>query len=859
MSNTATPNATTKQSLTAATMVTDKQKDLRDYVLDPMRYPDGHTMTTNWGAKIGNDDSTLKAGPRGPTLMEDFHFREKMTHFDHERIPERVVHARGAAAHGFFQVYDDSLSKYTTAPVLTDPSRVTSTFVRFSTVLGSRGSADTVRDVRGFATRFYAQEGNWDLVGNNIPVFFIQDALKSHTHTTHTALVHLLPPLLHPPTRLAVAHCSCSFPALLSLVFRFPDLIHAGKPEPHNEIPQGQTAHDNFWDYISLTPESTHMIMWILSDRTIPRSYRTMQGFGVNTFVLVNAQRQRTFVKFHWRPILGVHSLTWDECLKINGTDPDFHRRDLYDAIDNGGFPEYEFGVQLVPEADEDKFDFDLLDCTKLIPEEQVPVQWVGKMVLNKNVDEYFTETEQVAFCTQNVVPGIDFSNDPMLLGRNMSYLDTQLLRLGGPNFQQIPINRPICPVMNFQRDGYNQRIIHAGKINYYPNRQQIIKPGNALKHSGDITEEETRNEKLSYEDKELQAIHANAFVTYGEKMQGMKTRARGPKFQEHLSQAELFFNSMSTVEKTHITNAAIFELGHVDDLGVRSRIIDRLNLVNHQLALTVAQNVGIPAPKPSTRKMHGKSSPALSQLNTAFASIRGRKVAILVADGYDQSQMAAVYTAIKTQGAVPQVVSIRKGTIYSSNHPNGQTPSPPVESKEEKMDFSAVDAVWSIFFSKSILFDATIILDGAQSIATLSQYGETTGWVAETYKHYKAILAIGAGIQLLQAANLDRLSKLELASEASGNNAVNSHGVVSVYSWSATAPPKDGGAGAQEEKETTVGSVIQTVTTAVTSAIGAATGAKMSHYMPNDAAAQFFDAMKNHRDWTRDVARVPA
>ena len=602
------------------------------------------------------------------------------------------------------------------------------------------------------------------------------------------------------------------------------------------------------------------MLMWILSDRTIPRSYRHMQGFGVNTFVLVNEARERTFVKFHWRPILGVHSLTWDECLKINGADPDFHRRDLYDSIEQGGFPEYEFGVQLVPEADEHRFDFDLLDCTKLIPEEQVPVQWVGKMVLNKNVDEYFTETEQVAFCTQHVVPGIDFSNDPMLQGRNHSYLDTQLTRLGGPNFMQIPINRPICPALNFQRDGWNNRISHAGRINYWPNRQQIVKPGNATTHSdkGDITEQDARVPKHTYEEKELQAIHAATFVSYAEKMEGIKTRARGPKFQEHFSQAELFYNSMSAPEKLHMTNAAIFELGHVDDVGVRQRMVDRFNLINHQFAVTIAQAVGIPAPKPSTaRKSHGKTSPALSQLHTAFDSIRGRKVAILVADGYDQSQMAALYTAIKAQAAVPQVVSVRKGTIYSSAHPAGQSASPPTESKEEKMDFSAIDATWSIFTSKSVLFDATIILDGEQSISTLSQYGEATGWVAESFKHYKAILAIGAAVQLLQAANLDRLSKLELASEKTGNKAVYSHGVVTVHSWSATEPPKQGPS--EESKESTAGSIIQTVTTAVTSAIGAATGAKMSQYMPNDAAAQFFDAMKNHRDWTRDVAKVPA
>ena len=818
MSDTSNPNTVTKQTLTAAMKTTDKQKDLQQYVLDPSRYPDATAgvplMTTNFGVKVGDDDNALKAGPRGPTLQaEDFHFREKMSHFDHERIPERVVHARGSAAHGFFQVYDDSLKPYTMAKVLTDPDRVTSTFVRFSTVLGSRGSADTVRDVRGFATRFYTPEGNWDVVGNNIPVFFIQDALK------------------------------------------FPDLIHAGKPEPHNEIPQGQTAHDNFWDFISLMPESTHMIMWALSDRAIPRSYRTMQGFGVHTFILVNDKMQRTFVKFHWRPVAGVHSLTWDECLKINGTDPDFHRRDLWEAIDNGAFPEYELGVQLIPEADEDRFDFDLLDCTKLVPEEEVPVKWVGKMVLNKNPDEFFTETEQVAYCTQHVVPGIDFSDDPMLQGRNFSYQDTQLTRLGGPNFTQIPINRPICPVMNFQRDGWNQRVVHKGKVNYWPNREQQPKPGNATAKSdkGPITHDSVLHPAPD-DAKEAAAIRAHSFVHYHEKIAAMKVRARGPKFQEHFNQAELFFNSMSAVEKTHITNAAIFELGHVDDIAVRQRMVERLNVVNHQLAVTVAQAIGIPAPKASTRKAYPKTSPALSQLNTAFASIKGRKVAILAADGYDQSQMAGLYTAIKAQGAVPQVVSTRKGTIYSANHPSAKSASPPTESKEEATDFSSTDATWSIFFSKSVLFDATIILGGEQSVQTLSQYGEATGWVAESFKHYKAILAIGEGIQLLLAANLDRLSNVQLAGDKDGNKGVASHGVVTVQQWSATQPPKEGVA-----EEGKAGSLIQTAVTAVTSAIGAATGAKVSEYMPNDAAAQFFDAMKKHRAWTRDVTKVPA
>ncbi|MEZ4728497.1 MAG: catalase [Caldilineaceae bacterium] len=370
----------------------------------------------------------MKAGERGPSLLEDFHFREKMTHFDHERIPERVVHARGAGAHGVFQVYDDSMAQYTRARVLTDPSLQTPVFVRFSTVNGSRGSTDLARDARGFAAKFYTVEGIWDLVGNNIPVFFIQDAIK------------------------------------------FPDLVHAFKPDPDNEIPQAATAHDNFWDFTSLTPESMHMIMWIMSDRALPRSFRMMQGFGVHTFRLVNEAGQSTFVKFHWTPVLGVHSVVWDEAQKISGTDPDFHRRDLWNAIEAGMFPEYELGVQLVAEEDEMSFDFDLLDATKIIPEDLVPVQPVGKLTLNRNPDNYFVETEQVAFHTGHVVPGIDFSNDPLLQGRNFSYLDTQINRFGGPNFHQIPINQPKAPINNYQQDSFMRYANRPGKVNYEPN-----------------------------------------------------------------------------------------------------------------------------------------------------------------------------------------------------------------------------------------------------------------------------------------------------------------------------------------------------------------------------------------------------
>lgn len=600
------------------------------------------------------------------------------------------------------------------------------------------------------------------------------------------------------------------------------------------------------------------MIMWTLSDRAIPRSYRTIQGFGVHSFILVNEQRQRTFVKFHWRPVLGVHSLTWDECLKINGTDPDFHRRDLYDAINAGSYPEYEFGVQLVAEDDEHKFDFDLLDVTKIIPEELVPVKWVGKMVLNKAPDDFFAESEQVAFCTQHVVPGIDFSDDPMLAGRNFSYQDTQLTRLGSINWQQIPINRPIVPVVNNHRDGHMQTNIHVGKVNYWPNRHQMPKPANAVGGAGKTTLDIPENEQQeSYEQKEANAIRAGGFVSYPERIAGVKTRMRGDKFQEHFKQAQLFYNSMSAVEKLHITNAAIFELGHVDDLGVRERMVSRFNNVDHELACNVAQAIGVTPPSKAGLPNSGQSSPGLSQLNTAFDSISGRKVAILAADGYNQAQMMALTLAIKAQGAVAQVVSTRKGTIYSSSHKGAKDPSQPTESKQETMDSSAIDAPWSIFTSKSVLFDATIIVDGQQSVDTLSQYGEAGAWVAETFKHHKAILALGAGITLLQAANLDRLANLKLATADNADTPVLSQGVVTQFGWTASEPPAD-----VEEQRSSVGGVVSAIKQVAGAVKEMATGAPAapgSGWMPNNATSLFIQGMKRHREWDREVQRVMA
>src|SRR5690242_2948089 len=485
----------------------------------------GEFLTTNQGVRINDNQNSLKAGNRGPTLMEDFLFREKITHFDHERIPERVVHARGSGAHGYFQVYE-SMAQYTKAGFLQDPSVRTPVFVRFSTVAGSRGSTDLARDVRGFAVKFYTQEGNFDLVGNNIPVFFIQDAIK------------------------------------------FPDVIHAVKPEPHNEIPQAASAHDTFWDFISLFPESMHMVMWVMSDRAIPRSYRMMEGFGVHTFRFINEAGKARFVKFHWKPLLGLHSVVWDEAQKISGKDPDFHRRDLWEAIENGDYPEWEFGVQIVEERDEHKFDFDLLDPTKIIPEELVPVQRIGKLTLNRNPDNFFAETEQVAFHIGHVVPGIDFTNDPLLQGRLFSYTDTQLIRLGGPNFHEIPINRPLAEVHNNQRDGFMRQQINKGRTSYNPNSLGGGCPFQAKMIEG-------------------------GFTSFPERIDAQKVRERSKSFFDHFSQATLFFNSQSDAEQTHIIDAFSFELGKVETEAIRERMLGILSQIDKKLAAGVAYKLG--------------------------------------------------------------------------------------------------------------------------------------------------------------------------------------------------------------------------------------------------------------------------
>ncbi|TDQ11892.1 catalase [Pedobacter metabolipauper] len=645
----------------------------------------GELMTTNHGLKINDDQNSLKAGERGATLLEDFILREKITHFDHERIPERIVHARGSAAHGVFKVYE-SQAALTRASFLSDPELETPVFVRFSTVAGSRGSTDLARDVRGFAVKFYTQEGNFDLVGNNMPVFFIQDAIK------------------------------------------FPDLIHAVKPEPDNEMPQAASAHDTFWDFISLMPESAHMIMWAMSDRALPRSYRMMEGFGVHTFRFVNEQGQSNFVKFHWKPLLGVHSVAWDEAQNISGKDPDFHRRDLWDAIESGAFPEWELGVQVVPEADEFKFEFDLLDPTKLIPEELVPVQRIGKLTLNRNPDNFFAETEQVAFHVGHVVPGIDFTNDPLLQGRLFSYTDTQLIRLGGTNFHEIPINRPVIPVHNNQRDGHMRQTINKGKSSYSPNSLGGNDPAQAKAAEG-------------------------GFTSYNERIDARKVRQRSKSFFDHFSQARLFFNSQSEPEKNHLTDALTFELGKVKTVAIRERMLGILAQIDKGLAAQVAYGLGIHVPQvpeqpinksipadgnpadyqPIQAESSLTSSEALSMANTIKDSIVSRKIAILAADGVNEKALNTVKKALLAAGAVVEVIAPRLGFIVSEN--DEQIP---------------VDQ--SFLTAASVLFDAVYVPGGTNSVASIEAEADAVHFLNEAFKHCKAIAADSDAIQVLEA-----------------------------------------------------------------------------------------------------------
>jgi len=629
-------------------------------------------LTTSQGAPVADDQNSLRQGARGPALLEDFHFREKMFHFDHERIPERVVHARGYAAHGYFEL-TESLADITRADIFQRVGDRTPAFVRFSTVAGNKGSADLARDVRGFAVKLYTREGNWDLVGNNIPVFFIQDAIK------------------------------------------FPDLIHAAKPEPDREFPQAQTAHDNFWDFISLTPESMHMVMWIMSDRTIPRSYRFMEGFGVHTFRLLDAEGRSTFVKFHWKPKLGLQSVAWNEAVKINGADPDFHRRDLWDAINLGAFPEWELGLQLFDQAFADSFDFDVLDPTKIIPEEVLPVRVVGRLVLDRMVDNFFAETEQVAFCTQNVPPGIDFSNDPLLQGRNFSYLDTQLKRLGGPNFTHLPINAPKCPFANFQQDGHMAFFNPKGRANYEPNSWGA--EGGPREHP------------------------ERGFRSFAEAPDGPKGRLRPESFADHYSQARQFFVSQAPIEQKHIADALTFELSKVERPDIRARVVSHLRNIDEGLAGQVADGLGLPdLPAPAAAAVAARDdlepSPALSIVARGPAAFSGRKLGILLTDGADATLYNALVKAVEKVDAVAEVVAPKIA---------GATLS----------DGTLVPAKQKIDGGPSVLFDAVAVIASEAGAALLAGDAAAKDFVTDAFAHCKFIGYSAEALPLFERAGL--------------------------------------------------------------------------------------------------------
>ncbi|MGC5360837.1 catalase [Streptomyces sp. DT24] len=661
----------------------DKKQEQRDSVR--AADPAGGPLTTDQGVTVDHTDDSLTVGDRGPTLLEDFHFREKITRFDHERIPERVVHARGAGAYGYFEPYE-SCAEFTRAAFLQDPAVRTPVFVRFSTVQGPRGSADTVRDVRGFATKFYTSEGNYDLVGNNFPVFFIQDGIK------------------------------------------FPDFVHAVKPEPHNEIPTGASAHDTLWDFVSLQPETLHTIMWLMSDRAIPRSYRMMQGFGVHTFRFVDAEGNGTFVKFHWKPKLGVHSLVWDEAQEVQGRDPDFNRRDLWDTIEAGQYPEWELGVQLIPEEDEHSFDFDLLDATKIVPEEQVPVRPIGRMVLNRNPDNFFAETEQVAFHTANVVPGIDFTNDPLLQARNFSYLDTQLIRLGGPNFAHIPVNRPVVDVRNNQRDGYHQEQIHTG-TNYTPNSLGAGCP--ALADPDSV-----------------------AYRHLTEKVEGRKIKRRSPSFDNHYLQPALFWHSMTDWERQHIVDAFRFELGKVSAMEVRARTVGQLALVDGDLADAVADGIGVDRPGRADTPAPDRSAALSIENNRGDGSIDTRQIAILVTDGVDGAQVTAVKEALTARGAVAELLAPQDGTVETG------------QGEKLKVD-RALPTV------AAVLYDAVVLPHGA-----VFTDDPVRRFVRNAYRHGKPIGGYGEG-----ATALGTLLPAAVAAPATGDAPAVRDGVVSAAS----------------------------------------------------------------------------
>jgi catalase len=643
--------------------------------LDRVRVDSGdRALTTNQGVPIADNQNSLKAGLRGPSLLEDFILREKITHFDHERIPERIVHARGSGAHGYFECYEP-LTDLTRASIFAETGKRTPVFVRFSTVAGERGSTDTARDVRGFAVKFYTDEGNWDLVGNNIPVFFIQDAMK------------------------------------------FPDVVHAVKPEPHHAMPQAASAHDTFWDFVSLMPETTHMLMWVMSDRAIPRSYRMMQGFGVHSFRFVNDAGKSRFVKFHWNPTAGTHSLAWDEAVKISGADPDFHRRDLWEAIESGNYPAWELGIQVFSEDEAERFSFDVLDATKIIPEELVPVRPIGRMVLNRNPDNFFAETEQVAFCTAHIVPGLDFSNDPLLAGRIHSYVDTQISRLGGPNFHEIPINAPVAQIHNNQRDGMHRQAIPRGRVAYEPNSLGGGCPFQAGKMG---------------------------FMSFPQPTEEQKLRGKPEKFAEHYNQATLFWESQSEIEKQHIIRAYRFELTKVQTVAVRERVVAQLRNVSEDLARSVADGLGmtaLPEPLPTVLKRAPKPEITRSKALSLLArpgqdGIKTRRIALILANGVNGGVALALHRQLTAAGAVPRFVGVKLGRVGSEN-------GDPIEIEV------------SMEAAPAVVWDAMSIVDGGRSVEELANSGHAVEFLKDQYRHCKPILLIGKAERLLTKAGI--------------------------------------------------------------------------------------------------------
>jgi catalase len=672
---TSQPSAPGEQPTTSGSLKAPDTRNKKLDSLEPFRKgSENFPLTTNQGVRIADDQNSLRAGTRGPTLLEDFILREKITHFDHERIPERIVHARGSAAHGYFQPYKN-LADITKADFLSDPDKITPVFVRFSTVQGGAGSADTVRDIRGFATKFYTEEGIFDLVGNNTPIFFIQDALK------------------------------------------FPDFVHAVKPEPHWALPQGQSAHDTFWDYVSLQPETLHNVMWAMSDRGIPRSYRTMEGFGIHTFRLINAAGKATFVRFHWKPVAGKASLLWDESQKLTGRDPDFHRRELWEAIEAGDYPEYELGLQLIPEEDEFKFDFDLLDPTKLIPEALVPVQLVGKMVLNRNPDNFFSENEQAAFHPGHIVPGLDFTNDPLLQGRLFSYTDTQISRLGGPNFHEIPINRPTCPYHNFQRDGMHRMDIETNPANYEPNS------------INDNWPRETPP-----------GPKRGGFETYQERVDGHKSRERSPSFGEYYSHPRLFWNSQTPQEQEHVVGAFSFELSKVSRPYIRERVVDQLAHIDLTLAQAVAGNLGIALTDEQQRIMPPpdvsgvNKDPTLSLYAIPGGTVKGRVVAVLLNDSVASADVLTLLTGLKSAGVHAKLLYARMGEVTAD-------------------DGSTLPVAATFAGSPSLTVDAVIVPGG--DIDSIRHNGDAQYYLLEAYKHLKPIVLAGDARQFKEILNV--------------------------------------------------------------------------------------------------------